>query len=115
MPQHTPEVDESDVERILARDYAGIDLAEMREMIRVLEVREKWRIVVACLKNGAGDVAKLRGELHNASGWWREIVSEAEYPLATKRWSRIQKLSEAEQQAVYDKDWRQYEEWLRRA
>jgi hypothetical protein len=115
VPQHHPEVDERDVERILARDYAGAELGEMREMIRVLEVREKWRIVVACLKNGAGDVAKLRGELHNASGWWREIISEAEYPLATKRMFRMDKLSPDEQQAIYDKDWRQYEEWLRRA
>lgn len=112
--QQIPDVDEQDVWRVLQRDYALADLEEFREAIRRIEVREKWRIVLACLKNGAGAAGALRGELANAEGWWREIISEAEYPNASKRWSRLQKLPEAEQQAVYDKDWRQYEAWLRR-
>ena len=70
--------------------------------------------VPAMLKNGGGSVEKLRGELHNASGWWREIISEAEYPEASRKWFHIEKYSPEEQQAIFDRDWRQYEEWLRR-
>lgn len=42
-------------------------------------------------------------------------LSEAEYPLATRRWSRIQSLPEHEVHTIYDEDWRQYSEWLTRA
>lgn len=113
-PQPTPDVDMADVERVVRRDYPA-DLTEtiLRE-IAAVEVREMPRVILACLKIGGGDLKRLRGELANASGWWREILSEAEYPLATKRWGRMKRLSHEEQQAIYDKDWKQYSEWLHR-
>ena len=114
MSQHTPDVDERDVERVLVRDYAHADLDAIRKRIGEIEHREKWRVILACFKNGGGSVEKLAGELANAEGWYREIISEAEYPRATRSWSRIQELPEAEQQKIYDADWRQYEEWLKR-
>ncbi len=112
--QRTPDVGEPDVERILQRDYSHADLDEIRRVIRSLEVREKWRVVLACLKNAAGSVDKLRGQLEDAAGHYREILSEAEYPEATRKWNRIEKLPPGERQAIYDRDWRQYEEWLLR-
>ena len=42
------------------------------------------------------------------------VLSEAEYPLATKRWFRLASLPEDEVRAIYEKDWRQYSEWLTR-
>jgi hypothetical protein len=72
-------------------------------------------VVLACLKVASGDLDRLRANLSCASGYYRELLSEAEYPLATKRWSRIQSLPEEEVRAIYDKDWRQYCDWLNRA
>ena len=114
MTQPTPDVDEEDVRRILRRDYSHADLTEITAMIDRLEVREKWRVVLGCLKIGGGAVEKAKAELTNASGYYREILGEAEYPEATKKWFRIEKFSPEERQAIYDRDWRQYEEWLRR-
>lgn len=115
--QPTPSVSDSDVERIVRRDFSEALVSEILALIASVEVRETPRVVLACLKIANGDLDRLRGELANASGWYREILSEAEYPLATKRWSRIrdQSLSEDEVRAIYDKDWRQYSEWLSRA
>lgn len=42
---------------------------------------------------------------------YRKILSEAEYPLATRRWSRIERLPEEGVRAV---DGRQHVEWLTR-
>ena len=114
VPQPTPSVSESDVDRIVRRDYSATIVDEIFELIASIEVREKPRVVLACLKIANGNLDRLRGELTNASGYYREIISEAEYPLATKRWSRIQSLSEDEVRAIYDKDWQQYSEWLTR-
>jgi len=88
--QPAPDVDMQDVERIVRRDYPA-DLADtILKDIAAVEVREKARVVLGCLKR------------------------EAEYPLATKRWSRIESLTDEERASIYDKDWRQYSEWLHR-
>jgi hypothetical protein len=115
VPQPTPSVNETDVERVLRRDYPTNLVDEIFALIATVEVREKPRVVLACLKIADGNVDRLRSELANASGYYREILSEAEYPLATKRWSRIESLPEDEVRAIYEKDWRQYSEWLTRA
>ena len=114
MNQFVPEVSAEDVERVLRRDFPADAYDEIRKWIEQVEMREKDRVVLACLKNGAGDVQKLRGELANASGWWREILSEAEYPNYTKKWFRIDKLSESEQAKIIEKDKAQYLSWLNR-
>ena len=108
-------VTEQDVYRVLHRDYAPADHEAIGAAIAALDVREKWRVVMACFKNGAGDATKVLGQLGEASGYWREIISEAEYPLAYRKIFRMDKLSEGERQAIYDADWKQYQEWLRRS
>lgn len=114
MAQPTPNVDEGDVVRIVRRDYPPDAVAGILELIEAVEVREKPRVVLACLKIANGDLDNLRRGLGEASGYYREILGEAEYPLATKRWSRIESLSEDEVRAIYETDWRQYSEWLSR-
>jgi len=112
--QPAPDVDMQDVERIVRRDYPA-DLADtILKDIAAVEVREKARVVLGCLKLAGGNVDRLRGHLGEASGYYREILGEAEYPLATKRWSRIESLTDEERASIYDKDWRQYSEWLHR-
>ncbi|HEU4996109.1 MAG TPA: hypothetical protein VFT29_14935 [Gemmatimonadaceae bacterium] len=113
-PQPTPAVDDADVDRIVRRDYDAGLVDEILALIAATEVREKTRVVLACLKVANGNLDKLRGELSNAGGYYREILGEAEYPLATKRWFRIESLSDDEVRAIYEKDWRQYAEWLGR-
>lgn len=112
MTQYVPTVSESDIERLVRRDYPSDVHAAIHEMIRGIDVREKARVIVACLKNGHGDFQKLKGELANASGWWREIIAEAEYPNYTKKLFRIDRLSADEQQRIIEKDKNQYLTWL---
>jgi hypothetical protein len=112
MNQYVPSVDEADIERIVRRDYPPEIWDAIHEMIRAVEVREKARVIMACLKNGNGDLQKLKGELANAEGWWREIISEAEYPNYTKKMFRIDRLSAEERDRIIEKDKAQYMRWL---
>jgi hypothetical protein len=114
MEQYVPAVSEQDIERIVGRDYPSGLHAAIHELIRGIEVREKARVVAACLKNGNGDFQKLQGELANASGHWREIISQAEYPNYTRKMFRIDRLSVAEQQRIIEKDKSQYLTWFHR-
>lgn len=113
MAQFVPDVSEHDVQRIVRRDFPIDAQDAIHKMIRGVEVREKTRVVLACLKNAKGSLEKLRGELANASGYWREIIGEAEYPNYTKQMFRIDKLSAGEKERIIEKDKNQYLVWLR--
>lgn len=112
--QYVPDVSENDIERVIVRDFSADAHAVIYEMIRQVVVREKTRVVLACLKNSNGNLEKLKGELQNAGGYWREIIGEAEYPNYTKKWFRIDKLSPDEKVRIIEKDKNQYLTWLGR-
>jgi hypothetical protein len=113
--QFTPTVSESDVERVLRRDLPPERQNEIRAIILATEVREKPRVILACLKCAGGDIQKLKGNLADAAGYYRELISEAEYPNWTKKMFRIEKLSEAEKSKIIEKDKNQYLAWLGRS
>jgi hypothetical protein len=112
MPQYVPTVSDQDVARIVRRDYPVELHAVIHRMIQCVDVREKPRVILACLKNASGDVEKLKGELVNAEGYWREIISEAEYPNYTKKMFRMDRLSVEEQERIIERDKNQYLNWL---
>jgi hypothetical protein len=110
--QFVPAVSDQDVERVVRRDYPAERHAAIHELIRSIDVREKPRVVLACLKYADGNVEKLKAELTNAEGYWREIISQAEYPNYTKKIFRIDRLSVEEQERIIEKDKSQYLKWL---
>jgi hypothetical protein len=66
------------------------------------------------MKVAAGDVQKLKRNLNEAAGYYREIVGEAEYPFYVKKIFRIDKLNEKEKADIVEKDKKQYLDWLNR-
>jgi hypothetical protein len=114
MEQFIPQVTQEDVERVLQRDFPAEHWQELREMIQRVQVRGKDRVMLACMKAAGGDVHKLKGNLNEAEGYWREIISEAEYPFYTKKMFRIDKLTEREKSDIIEKDKKQYLDWLNR-
>jgi len=113
MEPFTPDVTEADVERVLQRDFPAEHLPELRELIRKTEVREKDRVVLACMKNAGGGALKLKANLNDTSGWYRELLGEAEYPFYMKKIFRIDRLSEDEKAKIIEKDKNQYLTWLK--
>lgn len=113
--QPTPDVTQSDIKRVVARDFSK---GEVEEVFRLLDKygKEKWereplRVRLAALKLADGNLERLRSEIDNAACDYRDVLGPAEYPLATKKWSKMNKMAEAEKQEIYGKDWRQYLEW----
>jgi hypothetical protein len=112
MDQFIPQVSEADVHRIVKRDYSPNQHAMILDMIENTEKKESARIVLACLKTANGDIEKLKSQLADSGGYWREIISKAEYPNYSKKLFQMDRLSEAEQQAIIDVDKSQYLNWL---
>jgi hypothetical protein len=115
--QRTPRVSRADVERIVRRDFPAADYAN------VLTILDEYgnengnegsstRVQVAALKLALGDVKKLRRHIATARQDYRDVLSAAEYPMASVRLSAMNSLSEKERQNMYDSDWDQYQQWL---
>ena len=115
MDQFIPSVTESDVERILNRDIPAGEREAIRKLVGQLQIQEKPRVVLACIKNAAANMQKLKNNLAEAVGYYREIIGEAEYPVYMKKAFHMDKLSESEKQAIIEKDKKQYLAWLERA
>lgn len=114
MNQFTPQVCEQDIERVLRRDIPVEHQQELREIIQSIQVIEKHRVILACIKNAGGDVEKVKCNLTEASGYYREILAEAEYPFYLKKMFRIDKLTEQEKTDIIEKDKQQYLNWFNR-
>jgi len=117
MTQPAPSVSEEDVARVIRRDFSDTDVpaaeAIVMEYGRESFEREADRVRLAALKLAAGSIEALRRHINNAKCDFRDVLSAAEYPKATKVWNRIDRLSPEKRQEIYDDDWRQYENWLR--
>lgn len=73
-----------DLDRIVRREYPSELHRAIHEMIGSVEVREKARVVLACLKNAKGDLEKLKAQLADAPGYWREIIASNVCPRRRK-------------------------------
>jgi hypothetical protein len=114
MAQYVPTVTEHDVDRVVGRDYPAELHTAIHQLIQGVAVREKCRVILACLKNANGNLDKLKAELADASGYWREIIGDAEYPNYVKKMFHIDRLPADEQARIIEKDKSQYLEWLHR-
>jgi hypothetical protein len=118
MTQPHADVTAADVERIARRDYPP---DRVDEVLSILDEYggEDWhpepdRVRMAVLKLAGGKFDQLRMHIEAAKMDFRDVLSEAEYPLYTKKWFHIDKLPEAERQQIIDSDWKQYQDWLTR-
>jgi len=105
MTQYIPNIEPEDVERIINREFPSEDHANIKKLICQITVNEKNRVIVACLKNANKNLSKLINQLEEANGYWREIISEAEYP-------KIKKSRNLTEEEIHEKMKTQYLKWL---
>jgi hypothetical protein len=115
--QFIPNVHEGDVLRVVYRDFPPDQHAQVLELIADSEMKHSSRIMLACLKIATGSLTELKQQLADVGGYWREIISQAEYPNYSKKEFRIidGQIVEKEQRAIVELDKSQYLEWLNKA
>ncbi len=117
--QPLPSITDDDVQRIVLRDFAAIQVAEV---LTVLDEygeetwhREPARVRIAALKLAAGCLDRLRNQIAIANVDYRDVLTPAEFPkYNSKRVVELDKLPLDEVQRIIDADWEQYQEWLTR-
>ena len=114
MPQRIPRVSREDVERVVQRDFAPDNQAAALAIVAAYRGDDgrPYRVQLAALKLSSGDLDELRDWIEQANLDFRDVLVAAEYPLAFGRRASIEALSEGEQEAIYEADWRQYQTWL---
>jgi len=117
--QPTPTVTRDDVVRIVHRDFPTSQAAGILDILdqygTISWQRERDRVQLAVLKLAGGRIDTLKTQTESACCDYRDVLSTAEYPAATKRWSSLERSTPEQRSAVYEADWTQYQTWLTRA
>ncbi len=116
MTQPVPKVSESDVVRVVQREFPS---AQFETVMSVLNEygTEDWhhegcRVRLAVLKLATGNLEVLRRKTEVAKCDYRDILAYAEYPEYMKKVSPDSDLPKKQVRAVVARDWSQYEKWL---
>ena len=80
MRSDTPTVTKSDIDRIILRDYPDHELVVIWDVLKLYGHGEAFRIYAAALKEGKGDVARLKEMIALANIDYRDLLVAAEYP-----------------------------------
>jgi hypothetical protein len=97
------------------KGYMKVTNTKVEQFIPEVYYDDVQRVVLACLKIANGNLQTLKEQLSEASGYWREIIGQAEYPNHTRKAHHIERLSRNEQQAIIELDKSQYLEWLNKS
>lgn len=112
--QPVPSVTAEDVRRIVRREFREEHVAEVEALLATYGDSE-WhhepaRVRMAILKLSRGDLEKLKHNLEVARGDYRDVLFWAEYPEYSLRHADA---AEDELEAAIERDWLQYQDWLR--
>jgi hypothetical protein len=118
MNQPIPEVTESDVIRIVQRDF---QTEQFDAVISILSNygTEDWqhgvnRVRLAVLKLADGDLQALQREIDVAQKDYRDVLASAEYPEYMQKVSPSAPPTDLERERIIRADWTQYLAWLNR-
>ena len=114
--QPHPQLTRDDVERIIRRDFPR-DFGDAFELLSNYSndvAAVEARVRMACLKFSNGNLERLRQGVEIAQMDSRDVLVVAEYPEYHKRVEFRSELRETEIQAIIDRDWKQYQDWLKR-
>lgn len=117
LPQPHPDVSAADVERIVRRDFPPEQVHSVLAVLNEYGVeewhREADRVRLAVLKLANRDSQQLRNWIGQAKMDYRDVLAPAEYPLYSKKWGRMDRMTEEEQKRIIDADWAQYQAWFK--
>jgi hypothetical protein len=117
--QPVPSVKDKDVERVVRRDFPpdkhDLVLGMLSEYATEEGESGAARVRLAILKLVAGRFDQLRSHVDMAKRDYRDVLAYAEYPNYMQKVPPSGGIPAAKEQEAIDQDWRQYEEWLKRA
>jgi hypothetical protein len=84
MTDYTPKATKEDIDRIIARDYPKERSERVWEILNLYGYGEAFRVYAAALKEGRGDIERLKMMIDLANLDYRDLLAAAEYPAQMK-------------------------------
>lgn len=114
MKQPVPKVSIKQINRILKRDFPST-FPKATEILNQYSNGEKYRVWAALIKLSERDLVKLQESTNLAMRDYRDVLAYAEYPEYTAKIGfNSEKFTEKEINEIYERDYKQYLEWLER-
>lgn len=118
MKQLIPDVNETDVIRIVRRDFPAEQFGAVMSILNEYGTQDRQRgadrVRLAALKLAAGDLEALHRQIDVAKTDYRDVLAYAEYPEYMQKVSPSADLDREEKERIIRSDWTQYQLWLNR-
>ncbi len=111
--QPVPRVSREDVERVVRRDFPPSQHAEVLRILDGYQSNEPHRVHLAVLKLADSDLRKVRQWVDEANEDFRDVIVPAEYPEYARKVRSLDTPDDVRRETI-QRDWAQYEAWLRR-
>jgi hypothetical protein len=114
MEQKTPEISNSDIKRIIKRDFSQSEFVETENILQLYKSESESgrnRVFASILKLSNGDLELLKKFVEKAKYDFRDIISLSEYPSYTEH-AFGNDLSEQKKKQLIEDDWSQYKYWF---
>lgn len=112
-----PKVSDSDVERIVRRDFAAADVSTILALLQEYGTKtwhnEPARVRLGILRIADGNLDQLRKALAVANQDYRDILASAEYPRHLRLYNVPDRENPKRNEAI-EADWQQFREWFER-
>lgn len=116
MEQKVPEISDSDIYRIIRRDYPQSEFSKVVVLLKMYKSKSeegKKRIYAGILKLSEGKVELIKTFVEKANYDYRDIIALSEYPNYS-RFAFDNNLIEQKRKELIDDDWFQFECWFKR-
>lgn len=109
MDQRVPAISDSNVDRVLRRDFAPDRVSAAAVLLARINAPEAPRVRLAALKLALGDLAKLENAVDLATADYRDVIISAEYRRYAARY-HIESATSAAEDSTADSN--EYQAWL---
>ena len=114
MEQKIPSITDSDIKRIVRREFPQFDFTEIEDILKMYKSesdRGKNRVYASILKLSNGNIELVKKYVEKANKDYRDVIALAEYPSYSEHAFDDNLPTEKKKQLIND-DWKQYEAWI---
>jgi hypothetical protein len=116
MEQKIPDISDSDIERLIKRDFPRLEFSEIESILKMYGSTSKKgrnRIYAGILKLSDGNIELIKKYVEKAIDDFRDIIALSEYPNYSEH-AFDENLPEEKEEQLINGDWMQYEAWLKK-
>jgi hypothetical protein len=116
MEQRIPNVTDSDIKRIIKRDFPQFEITEIENILKMYRAESEKgrnRVYASILKLSNGNIDLMEEYIEKANRDYRDVIALSEYPNYSE-YAFDDNLSEKKEKQLINDDWVQYEDWLKK-